>query len=59
MECAALYVKNPEGKYVIESQALNLFVSIRPLLNVVRKRGYKEIFMTYGSINIMSKDMME
>ena len=44
VECAALYEMNEEGK--CESvTSLNIFVSIRPFLNVIRRRGTKWVFM--------------
>ena len=45
VECAEFYEKDQNGKCAIQSQGLSIFVSIRPLLNVLKKRGNRWIFM--------------
>ena len=44
IECAALHQKNEEGKCEAVG-SLSIFVSVRPFLNMMRRRGTKWVFM--------------
>lgn len=45
MECSEFYVKDQDGQCVIESQTLSILISVRPFLNVLKKRGSRWMFM--------------
>ena len=44
-ECADFYVMNDDGACVIESKALEVIKDVRPLINAIKRRGFKWIFM--------------
>ena len=44
-QCADFYARDESGKCSIQSQSLSIFKDMRPFLNVLRKRGFKWIFM--------------
>ena len=45
VECSEFYVKDQDGQCVIESQTLSILISVRPFLNVLKKRGSRWMFM--------------
>ena len=49
-ECAEFYTKNEKGECVIENRGLSIFTDIRPLLNLLRRRGLKWIFMVVDDL---------
>ena len=53
-ECADNYVMNGEGKCVIESQFLGIFVKIRAFLNVIKRRGLKSAFLALDDLWLYS-----
>ena len=44
IDCADLYQKDGEGKCEVIG-SLSIFVSVRPFLNMIRRRGTKWVFM--------------
>ena len=49
-ECAKFYQMKEEGQCMIESQTLNIFLDTRPLINLLKKRGLKMIFMSVDDL---------
>ena len=50
VECSEFYTKDSTGECVIENESLSIFVSVRPLLNLVRKKGMKFLFMAIDDL---------
>ena len=50
VECSEFYTKDEKGECVMASQSLSIFVSVRPFLNVLKKRGYRWMFMVIDDL---------
>ena len=50
VECADFYTMNKEGECVIENKGLSVFTDIRPLLNLLRRKGLKWMFMVVDDL---------
>ena len=50
VECSDFYTKDGNGECVVASRSLFLFVSVRPFLNVVKKRGHRWMFMAIDDL---------
>ena len=50
IECAEFYTKSEEGVCVVESQTLSIIKDIRPLLNVLKRRGLKFLFLAVDDL---------
>ena len=46
IECADFYARDEKGECVAESQVLDIMSRIRPMLNFVKRRGVKALFLT-------------
>ena len=50
VECADFYKMEGEGNCVIGSQALSAAVDSKPVLNMLKKRGMKMIFVAFDDL---------
>ena len=50
VECAEFYKRDGNGECVIENPNLSIFVSVRPFLNVLKKRGHRWVFMVIDEL---------
>ena len=50
VKCAQFHQMDADGQCVIQSQSLSIFISVRPLLNVLKRRGHRWIFMVVDDL---------
>ena len=50
LECFEFYVKNSQGFCEIENGSLSIFITIRPFLNILRRKGLKFLFLAIDDL---------
>ena len=50
IECAEFYAKDDRGQCVVESQVLGIVAKVRPVLNFIKRRGVKALFLAVDDL---------